>query len=105
MPITPRVSKSMGQIRACLEESVEYAKHRVAFERPISDDQLIKAKAAEMVVGLEYRSAVSEEVLGRPVSSKNNEVFIAQGLSLCFLSAGGLHDHIEYASADAVKAL
>ncbi|MBU2497995.1 MAG: hypothetical protein KKE57_03775 [Proteobacteria bacterium] len=60
-----------------MEESVEYTKHRVVIERPISDYQLIKAKVAEMVVGLGYRSTVSEHVLGRPVSLKNNEVFIA----------------------------
>lgn len=46
-------ARSLGQIRACLEESVNYAKRRVVFGRPIAEYQLIKAKIADMAVGLE----------------------------------------------------
>jgi len=46
-------ARSLGQTRACLEESINYAKQRVVFGRPISEFQLIKAKIADMVVGLE----------------------------------------------------
>ncbi|MBI4596583.1 MAG: acyl-CoA dehydrogenase family protein [Candidatus Tectomicrobia bacterium] len=46
-------ARSLGQIRACLEESVSYAKQRVVFGRPIAEYQLIKAKIADMALGLE----------------------------------------------------
>ena len=46
-------ARSLGQTRACLEDSIGYAKQRVVFGRPISEYQLIKAKIADMVVGLE----------------------------------------------------
>jgi alkylation response protein AidB-like acyl-CoA dehydrogenase len=46
-------ARSLGQIRACLEESVNYAKQRVVFGKPIAEYQLIKAKVADMAVGLD----------------------------------------------------
>lgn len=44
-------ARSLGLARSCLDASIEYAKQRVVFGRPISDYQLIKAKIADMAVG------------------------------------------------------
>ena len=44
--------------RACLEESLSYAKARRQFGRPISDFQLIQAKIADMATGLEAARAL-----------------------------------------------
>jgi len=42
-----------GVAQAALEASVTYAKKRVQFGRPISDFQLIQAKIADMITGIE----------------------------------------------------
>lgn len=49
---------AVGLIRACLEESLAYAKTRRQFGRPISDFQLIQAKIADMAAGLEAARAL-----------------------------------------------
>lgn len=49
--------------RACLEESLTYAKDRRQFGRPISDFQLIQAKLAEMATGLEAARALVQKAI------------------------------------------
>ncbi len=46
-------SGATGLIRACLEESLKYAKERKTFGKPIADHQLIKQKLAYMQQGYE----------------------------------------------------
>ena len=45
--------EQIGGSQACLEMSVEYAKSRYAFSRPIGSFQAIKHKLADMYVGIE----------------------------------------------------
>lgn len=65
-------ARACGMIRACLEESVKYAKERVVFDQPIGRYQLIQSKIADMVVGLEtaramtYRLAWLKDQPGKP---------------------------------------
>jgi alkylation response protein AidB-like acyl-CoA dehydrogenase len=49
--------------RACLEESLAYAKSRRQFGRPISDFQLIQAKLADMATGLEAARALAQRAI------------------------------------------
>lgn len=44
---------AIGLQRAALDDSIRYAKERIQFGRPIGDNQLIKAKIANMVTNLE----------------------------------------------------
>lgn len=45
-------ARALGVIRACLEESVSYARQREVFDQPIGRYQLVQAKIAEMAVNL-----------------------------------------------------
>ncbi|BCH29781.1 acyl-CoA dehydrogenase [Mesorhizobium sp. L-8-10] len=49
--------------RACLEESLAYAKNRRQFGRPISDFQLIQAKLADIATGLEAARALTHKAI------------------------------------------
>jgi alkylation response protein AidB-like acyl-CoA dehydrogenase len=46
-------SRCCGMIRACLEESVSYAKSRTTFGKPIAEYQLIQSKITDMSVAYE----------------------------------------------------
>ncbi|RCG27246.1 acyl-CoA dehydrogenase [Sphaerisporangium album] len=43
-----------GAARACLTASIDYAKHRVQFDRPIAGFQLTQAKLADMLVDVNH---------------------------------------------------
>lgn len=47
---------SLGIARACLEDSIEYAKNRSQFGRPLKDHQLIKQKITNMVTEVKAAS-------------------------------------------------
>ena len=46
-------ARCVGQTRATLDASIEYAKQRMAFGQPIGKYQLIQSKITDMMVGLE----------------------------------------------------
>jgi len=46
-------ARCLGGIKACLDESVKYARQRVVYGRPIGENQLIQAKIADMALNLE----------------------------------------------------
>jgi acyl-CoA dehydrogenase len=54
-------AEDVGAMRACLETSVEYAKLRTQFDRPIGTFQAIKHKLADMLVRVELAEACVEE--------------------------------------------
>lgn len=45
--------RAVGLAQACLDESVRYARQRVVFGKKIAEYQLVQAKIADMVVGVE----------------------------------------------------
>jgi len=45
--------RAVGLAQACLDESVRYARQRVVFGKKIAEYQLVQAKIAEMVLGVE----------------------------------------------------
>ena len=53
---------AVGVIRACLEESVAYAKQRVAFGRPIAEYQLVQQMIAHMQQRLDIASLLTYRV-------------------------------------------
>lgn len=44
-------ARAVGVAQACLEDTVEYAKERIAFGRPISEKQIVQSKVTDMAVG------------------------------------------------------
>jgi len=54
-------AEDVGAMRACLETSVEYAKLRTQFDRPIGSFQAVKHKLADMLVRVELAEAAVEE--------------------------------------------
>ena len=46
-------ARCCGGIKACLDESTNYARERIVFGRPIGQNQLVQAKIADMAVNLE----------------------------------------------------
>ena len=60
-------AEAVGGAERCLEMSVEYAKTRVQFGRPIGSFQAIKHKCADMLLEVESaKSASAYAGLGRP---------------------------------------
>ncbi|MEY4529314.1 MAG: hypothetical protein RLZZ156_35 [Deinococcota bacterium] len=57
----PVASGSVGIARRALEESVQYAKTREAFGKPIGDFQMIQAKLANMYIGLETARLITQK--------------------------------------------
>jgi alkylation response protein AidB-like acyl-CoA dehydrogenase len=54
-------AEDAGSMRACLEMSVDYAKLRTQFDRPIGSFQAVKHKLADMLVRVELAEAAVEE--------------------------------------------
>lgn len=54
-------AEDVGAMRACLETSVEYAKLRTQFDRPIGSFQAVKHKLADMLVRVELAESAVEE--------------------------------------------
>jgi hypothetical protein len=46
-------ARAVGLAQGCLDESVRYARQRVVFGKPIAQYQLVQAKLADMVLGVE----------------------------------------------------
>lgn len=53
-------AEQVGGIRRCLEMSVEHAKSRYQFGRPLGSFQAIKHKCADMLVGLEMAQSAAD---------------------------------------------
>lgn len=45
-------ARAVGLAQACLDDSIEYAKNRYAFGRPISEFQMVQKKIADMATGV-----------------------------------------------------
>jgi glutaryl-CoA dehydrogenase (non-decarboxylating) len=55
-------ARAVGQIRACLDLSVAYAKQRVVFGQPIGKYQLIQAKIADIRVALDAATLLTRRL-------------------------------------------
>jgi alkylation response protein AidB-like acyl-CoA dehydrogenase len=52
-------AESVGAAERCLEESVQYAKERVQFGKPIGVNQAIKHKCADMLLAVESSKSIT----------------------------------------------
>lgn len=83
-----------GLMRRCLDESVAYARERVAFGRPIAEQQLVQQMLAEMAIrveatGLLVRKAAwnLERGVRNPIVSAYAKAFGADAAMQCALDA------------------
>ncbi len=96
---------AIGAARACLEETLEYAKTRVQFDRPIAGFQLVQAKFAQMWTDVTnaqllcYRlGQLMDQAIAKPAAismAKRNNVAIALNTArVCrdILGASGICD-------------
>jgi alkylation response protein AidB-like acyl-CoA dehydrogenase len=77
--------EEVGGAQRCLDMSVEYAKQRVQFGRPIGSFQAIKHKCADMLVDVESAKSAAYYA-GWAVTSESDEVAIVAPLAKSFCS-------------------
>ena len=83
-------SEQVGGAQKCLETSVEYAKTRIQFGRPIGSFQAIKHKCADML--LEVESAKSAAYYGAwSVDDGSDEVPVVASLAKSYCSEAYFH--------------
>lgn len=64
-------ARSVGVARACLEQSIAYARERIVFGHPIGEFQIIQSRITDMMVGVEtarllVQHLAEEKDAGRP---------------------------------------
>ena len=90
--VVAMASEQVGGARACLDASVDYAKTRYQFGRPIGSFQAIKHMCADMLVAVEHARSVAwhaAATIGDPVES---EISVPLAKSVCsdaFLKVAG----------------
>jgi len=105
---------AVGAMEACFEQTVKYAQEREAFGRPISKNQVIRHKFAEMATKIEVGRALSMHALRLHVSGQNavQEVSMAKLLTQkaavevadeCLQIHGGAGYMVEYGIERAVR--
>jgi alkylation response protein AidB-like acyl-CoA dehydrogenase len=82
--------EQVGGAQKCLEMSVQYAKDRVQFGRPIGSFQAIKHKCADMLVAVESAKSAAYYA-GWAVASGDDEQRIVAPLAKSFCSEAFFH--------------
>jgi hypothetical protein len=54
-------ARSVGVAQACLDDSVAYARDRIAFGHPIAEFQIVQSKITDMVVGIQTARLLTHE--------------------------------------------
>ena len=105
---------AVGAMEACFEKTIAYANEREAFGRPISKNQVIRHKFAEMATKIETGRALSMHALRLHVAGQNavKEVSMAKLLTQkaafevadeCLQIHGGAGYMVEYGIERAVR--
>lgn len=79
-------SEQLGLAQWCLETTVEYAKTRVQFARPIGSFQAIKHRLADLYLLLVNAQAAARHAAGTLADEEPEEARIAQALAQAFCS-------------------
>jgi alkylation response protein AidB-like acyl-CoA dehydrogenase len=94
LAIVALAAEQVGAAQACLDLSVEYAKIRVQFGRPIGSFQAIKHKCADMLLEIESaKSAVynAASVAAERIAGAGEELPIAAALAGAYCSTTAVH--------------
>jgi alkylation response protein AidB-like acyl-CoA dehydrogenase len=86
-------AEQIGAAERCLELTVEYAKSRVQFGRPIGSFQALKHRMADLYVTIAAARAVVADACDDPTPSNAATARLAASEALCTVAAEGIQLH------------
>ncbi|WP_055399728.1 MULTISPECIES: acyl-CoA dehydrogenase family protein [unclassified Mycobacterium] len=86
-------AEQIGAAERCLELTVEYAKNRVQFGRPIGSFQALKHRMADLYVAIAAAKAVVAEACGEPTPTNAATARLVATEALCAAAAEGIQLH------------
>jgi alkylation response protein AidB-like acyl-CoA dehydrogenase len=86
-------AEQLGAAERCLELTVEYAKNRVQFGRPIGSFQALKHRMADLYVAIVAARAVVTDACNDPTPTNAATARIAASEALCSVAAEGIQLH------------
>ncbi|HYB80644.1 MAG TPA: acyl-CoA dehydrogenase family protein, partial [Mycobacterium sp.] len=86
-------AEQIGAAERCLELTVEYAKNRVQFGRPIGSFQALKHRMADLYVAVAAAKAVVSEACDDPTPTNAATARLAASEALCTVAAEGIQLH------------
>lgn len=86
-------AEQIGAAERCLELTVEYAKNRVQFGRPIGSFQALKHRMADLYVAIAAADAVVSDACDGPTPTNAATARLAASDALCTVAAEGIQLH------------
>lgn len=86
-------AEQIGAAERCLELTVEYAKSRVQFGRPIGSFQALKHRMADLYVAIAAAKAVVTDAYNDPTSTNAATARLAASEALCTVTSEGIQLH------------
>jgi alkylation response protein AidB-like acyl-CoA dehydrogenase len=86
-------AEQIGAAERCLELTVEYAKNRVQFGRPIGSFQALKHRMADLYVAIAAARAVVSDACNDPTPANAATARLAASEALCTVAAEGIQLH------------
>ncbi|MEE6136689.1 acyl-CoA dehydrogenase family protein [Mycobacterium sp. 050128] len=86
-------AEQIGAAERCLELTVEYAKSRVQFGRPIGSFQALKHRMADLYVAISAAKAVVNEACDDPTPTNAATARLAATEALCTVTSEGIQLH------------
>jgi alkylation response protein AidB-like acyl-CoA dehydrogenase len=86
-------AEQIGAAERCLELTVEYAKSRVQFGRPIGSFQALKHRMADLYVAVSAARAVVTDACGDPTPTNAATARLAASEALCNVASEGIQLH------------
>ena len=86
-------AEQIGAAERCLELTVEYAKSRVQFGRPIGSFQALKHRMADLYVAIAAARAVVDDACDDPTPTNAATARLAASEALCTVAAEGIQLH------------
>ncbi|SOX56266.1 acyl-CoA dehydrogenase [Mycobacterium ahvazicum] len=86
-------AEQIGAAERCLELTVEYAKNRVQFGRPIGSFQALKHRMADLYVAIAAAKAVVNEACDDPTPTNAATARLAATEALCTVTSEGIQLH------------
>src|SRR6201991_1714882 len=86
-------AEQIGAAERCLDLTVEYAKSRVQFGRPIGSFQALKHRMADLYVAIAAARAVVNEACNNPTPTNAATARLAATEALCTVTSEGIQLH------------
>ncbi len=86
-------AEQIGAAERCLELTVEYAKNRVQFGRPIGSFQALKHRMADLYVAIAAAKAVVTDACSDPTPTNAATARLAASEALCTVTSEGIQLH------------